>query len=113
MSAGVDPRGLFFAAPALDPPEAMRALVAGLPTVDVLATLRREKHRDLTHPWEQHDLSDLIMLSTTVPYCDAVVTERRWAHIVQTSGLASKYRTEMGAGLAGLRAALDPVTEDS
>lgn len=47
-------------APVADPSAAMRALVDGLPTVHVLAVLRLKNHRDPVHPWEQHELSDLI-----------------------------------------------------
>lgn len=109
LAASVDPYGLFFSPPAADPPSAMRGLVAGLPTVNVFATLRHEKHRDVNHAWEQHDLSDLITLATAVPYCDAVVTEKRWAHMVEASGLGSTYGTLVGAGIKGLRAVLDMV----
>ncbi|MBO0898638.1 hypothetical protein J1G43_01495 [Cellulomonas sp. zg-ZUI22] len=112
LDAGVNPYGLFFAPPATDPSSAMKALVAGIPTVHVFATLRQLKHRDANHPWEQHDLSDLIALATAVPYCDAVVTEKRWAHLLTASGLSETYQTRAGSGLAGMRAVLS-LAEDA
>ena len=37
-----------------------------------------------------------------VPYCDVVVTERRWAHMIKATGLAKRYGTEAGHGIAAL-----------
>jgi hypothetical protein len=106
-----DPHGLFLENPRYaDPPAAMRAFVAGLPSVDTLVTLRAWKHRDLNHPWEQHDKSDLMALTVAIPYCDVVVTERRWAHIVTMSGLARAYGTKTGHGLSAVQEALDSVS---
>ena len=103
----VDPLGLFLEhSEGVDPPEAMRRFVSGLPSVDVLTTLRTWKHRDLTHPWEQHDKVDLMALTVAVPYCDVVVTERRWSHLVNASGLASRNNTFVGHGVAALQTVL-------
>ncbi len=96
--AGTQPHGLFLENPELDtPPEAMRAFVDGLPSVDTLATLREWKHRDLTHEWHQHDEGDLLSLAVAVPYADVVVTERRWSHLCSASGLSTKYKTQVVA----------------
>lgn len=98
-----DPHGVFLGnADFDDPPTAMRAFVAAMPSVQVLATLRLWKHRDLTHPWEQHDKGDLIALSAAIPYCDAVVTERRWAHLAKAARLTSGFGTTVGCGLQAI-----------
>jgi hypothetical protein len=103
LDRGIDPLGLFLMNSAHDdPPAAMRAFVAGLPSINVVSTLRFWKHRDRNHPWEQHDKSDIMALMTAIPYCDAVVTERRWVHLVRASGLASTYSTAVGFGLSAL-----------
>ena len=68
------------------------------------ATLRYRKHRDLTHPWEQHDWTDVSALSVAVPYCDVVITERRWAHMIVATGLAKRHGTRAGHGVAALEA---------
>lgn len=96
--ARTQPHGLFMENPAFESPaEGMRAFVAGLPSVDTLATLREWKHRDLNHQWDQHDQADLLSLAVAIPYADVVVTERRWAHLCRASGLAGKYATQVGA----------------
>lgn len=100
---GVDPRYLVFdrklgQASLL----AGRAFIAGLPSVFTLATLRLWKHRDLTHPWEQHDWTDISTLSVAVPYCNVVITERRWAHLIKAARLAERYETWVGQGLAAM-----------
>lgn len=96
--ARTQPLGLFLENPMFDtPPEAMRAFVDGLPSVDTLATLREWKHRDLSHEWHQHDQSDLLSLAVAVPYADVVVTERRWSHLCKASGLSARYNTQVCA----------------
>lgn len=86
--------------------DAVRGFVRGVPTLDVITALRTWKHRDLSHPWDQHDLTDLIALAVAVPYADEVVTEKRWMHLANAAGLARRYRTGIGAGLLGLQRAL-------
>jgi hypothetical protein len=95
-AARVSPYGLFFhRADYPNPPEAMRAFIDGVPTADALVTLREHKHRDQSHPWDQHDRADLQTLATTLPYVDFVVTERRWTHIARVSGLAKRHQTRV------------------
>lgn len=98
-----EPHGLFLENPDFEgPPAAMRSFLERLPTVHVLVELRHWKHRDLSHPWEQHDRADLIALALAIPYCDAVVTERRWAHLAKAAGLAETYGTTVGFGLKAI-----------
>lgn len=94
--AGVSSYALFFDHPEhATPPEAMRAFIAELPAGEAFVTLRERKHRDATHPWEQHDRVDLQSLAATLPYVDVIVTERRWAHLCRASGLARRYETSV------------------
>lgn len=99
---GVSPQRVLGDASNRPDPQAMRRFAATVPTLDVLVTLRAWKHRDLSHPWEQHDKADLMALCVAVPYCDFVVTERRWAHLIRASGLATKYKTTLLSGIKGL-----------
>jgi len=88
--------------------ESVHAFIAALPSEFAWATLRYWKHRDLTHPWEQHDWTDISALSVAVPYCDMVViTERRWAHMIKAAGLAERHRTNVGHGITALDALLE------
>lgn len=99
----IDPYGLFHET--IHPTGisgAVREFGKSVPTVNVRATLRACKHRDFTHPWDQHDRTDLRALSLAIPYCDWVVTERRWAHMAMASGLSRSYQTQVGAGISSL-----------
>ncbi len=112
-SQRVDPVGLFMESRNTDgPPGAIRDFVARVPTADVLATHPTWRHRHFTHPWDQHDRTDLLALAVAVPYCDYVVTERRWAHLVRASGLAKRYHTGIGAGLVAVQAAIAETVGD-
>ncbi|MBK8469474.1 MAG: hypothetical protein IPL45_06700 [Actinomycetales bacterium] len=103
----IDPRGFFFSGIlGRTPPESVHAFVAGLPSAFAWAALRYWKHRDLTHPWEQHDWTDISALSVAVPYCDVVITERRWAHMIKATRLAERHRTKVGHGIAALESLL-------
>lgn len=103
----VPPFGLFLETESGDPPTAMRAFAHGVPTIDVVTTLRQWKHRDHVLKWEQHDRADLVALAVAVPYCDAVVTERRWNHLLRASGLAGKYGTLVTSDAVGVEAMLE------
>lgn len=89
--------------------EAIRRLVRSTPSADVWSTLRFLKHRDLNLPWEQHDWTDLWALSVAIPYCDAVVTEKRWAHLSNLGQLGLRYGTSIGSGRRAVEAELEGV----
>jgi hypothetical protein len=107
----VDPHGFFLRGILGEtPPESVHAFIARLPSAFAWATLRHWKHRDLTHPWEQHDWTDISALSVAVPYCDIVITERRWAHMIKATRLAERHDTEVGYGLRSLESLLSTVS---
>ncbi|WPR64377.1 hypothetical protein SLW73_16015 [Glutamicibacter protophormiae] len=87
--------------------QAMHVFVDSLPSSNTWATLRMLKHRDFTHPWDQHDWTDLSFLSVALPYCDAVITEKRWAHLFKVSGLIKKYKTTVGSRIDDLERILE------
>lgn len=86
--------------------DTIRDVIRAIPTAHTWSTLRYLKHRDLNLPWEQHDWTDLAALAVAIPYCDAVITEKRWAHLANTSELSAQYDTTVAAGLSGLRSQL-------
>lgn len=86
---------------------AMRALVRSVPSADTWSTLRFLKHRDLNLQWDQHDWTDLWTLSVVIPYCDAVVTERRWSHLSKVGNLTTRYGTRVGHGRAAVEQELE------
>lgn len=86
---------------------AIQAVVSAAPSADTWSTLRFLKHRDLNLPWEQHDWTDLWSLSVAIPYCDVVITEKRWAHLATIGGLTRRYGTVMGHGRQAVERELD------
>jgi hypothetical protein len=47
-----------------------------MPSFDVSVTLKTAYHRDPSHRWTANDILDVDALSSTVPYCDVVVTDK-------------------------------------
>jgi hypothetical protein len=72
-----------------------RSLVEALPTRSCIIALRKAKHSNPQWKWQQHDQTDIAALSAAVPYCDAVVTERQWAHVFHHSHLDAQYNTRV------------------
>jgi len=101
-AADVDPHGLFVS------PESMRSFVESVPVTNVKYVLRLHRHRDLNYPIEQHDRTDLAALALAIPYCDVVVTERRWCHALERAGLDRKYGTTLASSLSGLAVEIEP-----
>lgn len=91
------------------PQEAGYSFLRSVPTADALLAMRLWKHRDTAQPWEQHDKSDFAALSVAIPYCDFVITERRWAGMARATGLGPRYRTNVHHGLTGLEALITKV----
>lgn len=89
----------------------VRSLVRSRPSSNTWATLRYLKHRDMNLPWEQHDWTDMWALSVAIPYCDAVITEKRWAHLAAVGGLADRYGTAVGSGPSAVMQELERVLE--
>lgn len=83
LAKGISDRGSTSVETAFeDPDEARRALVE-MPSFDVSVSIKTEYHRDPAHNWTPNDIMDIDALSSTVPYCDVVVTDRAAAHAVQ------------------------------
>lgn len=80
-----------------------RSFVENIPTCHVHSSLRLVKHRNPGHNWEQHDRTDIIGLSVAIPYCDAVVTEKQWAHLSKVAQLDQTFRTVILSSVADLR----------
>jgi hypothetical protein len=87
-------------------PEALTDLLMDLPTQRVDYELRLALHRDSGLPWKGNDLDDIGALCLAVPYCDIVVTERKWRALVQATHLDKLYGTTMLDSLDDLPALL-------
>lgn len=83
-------------------PEFGRNIVESLPTRACMFYMRRAKHENPQWKWEQHDRADIGALSAAVPYCDVVVTERQWAHVLRTAKLDRRFGTTIISRLTDL-----------
>jgi hypothetical protein len=52
--------------------------------------------------WTPNDLVDIAYLSSSVAYCDIVVTERKWTHMLTQSAAAKRAGTIVLSDLADL-----------
>jgi hypothetical protein len=73
--------------------DGLKRFVEDIPTRDITYQLEAIRYQDPDLPRERGDLFDLAALSTALAYCDVVVTERTWQHIVGRTAIAEKYET--------------------
>jgi hypothetical protein len=62
-----------------------------IPTMDIWMNLHHLRNNDKSKKIHRNDTNDIAFLSIAVPYCDIVVCEKYWAHLLNSSGLAFKY----------------------
>ena len=73
-----------------------------MPTFDVAVTLKATYHRNPNHPWKRNDLFDIDAMSTVLPYCDVVVTDKAMASHINQTKLARRLNTTVLASLDDL-----------
>ena len=71
----------------------LTSLLFDIPSRHVDYELQRLRHEDPEIRRDRGDLDDLAALSVAVPYCDVVVTEKMWTHLIKRSNLSGKYNT--------------------
>ena len=64
-----------------------------VPSFHVRTALLYEILNNKSHPIKLNDNKDISFLSAAVPYCDVVITERTWVHIIKKNKLDVKYGT--------------------
>ncbi len=62
--------------------------------------LHRDRNQE--HRTHRNDGKDFAFLKVAIPYANIVVTERSWAHVANSSGLAAKYGTVVTADASEL-----------
>jgi hypothetical protein len=90
--------------------EGVTDFMLDLPSRTALLELMWLQHGDLRTKWKPNDLNDLVYLSAAVGYCDIVVTERRWAAMLNGTDVPSRTGTVVLSKLADLPAALAALT---
>ena len=67
-----------------------RCITDAMPTFDVAVTLKTSYHRNPNHRWTRNDIVDIDAMSTVLPYCDVVVTDKAIASHVERTKLADR-----------------------
>ena len=79
-----------------------RRVTDAMPTFDVAVTLKASYHRNRNHPWTRNDIFDIDAMSTVLPYCDVVVTDKEMTSHVDRTNLAARLDTKVISSLDGL-----------
>lgn len=83
-------------------PDGVTEFMLDLPSRAAGLELMWRQHDNTQTVWEPNDLADIGYLSAAVGYCDIVVTERRWTHMLNASGAAERATTIVISDLADL-----------
>lgn len=86
-----------------------RALIDSLPSRSCIVNIRKAKHDNPQWKWQQHDQTDMAQLAVSVPYCDVVVTERQWCHVIRATKLDRRFNTQALDRLVDLLPILETV----
>lgn len=79
-----------------------RCITDSMPTFDVAVTLKTSYHRNRDHSWTRNDIFDIDAMSTVLPYCDMVVTDKAMASHVGRTKLAGRLDTTVMSSLDDL-----------
>jgi hypothetical protein len=71
----------------------LNQLTDSIASIDVQATILHARDRNPREETQPNDFKDMSFLTQAIPYGNIVVTEKRWAHLANTAGLAKKYGT--------------------
>ena len=73
--------------------DGLEELVSDVPTLWVLTELHRLRHQNPEQRFTPTDMNDLRALAVAVVYCDVVVADKAWVHVLNRSGLPDRYGT--------------------
>ena len=79
-----------------------RCITDAMPSFDVAVTLKTSYHRNPSHPWTRNDIFDIDAMSTVLPYCDTVVTDKAMASHIDRTKLAERLGTKVVSSLDDL-----------
>jgi hypothetical protein len=76
--------------------------IENIPTLDVEAELVSRRNVSWNRAIDENDWADIRFLTTAIPYCDIIVTEKYWKDLIQKSALDKKYNTKILSNLEEL-----------
>ena len=74
-------------------PDGVNKFMLDLPSRAAGLELMWWQHDNTKTIWKPNDLADIGYLSAAVGYCDVVITERKWRHMLNQSGAATRAGT--------------------
>jgi len=75
----------------------IRQFVRGMPSMEVAIEMKTRYHRSRSSKWDVNTIFDIDAMSVSVPYCDAVVTERHAADTLNRAHVGGKMHTAIMA----------------
>jgi hypothetical protein len=75
--------------------ERIRAFVRSMPSAEVVIEIKTARHRNPSLIWDTNTIFDIDAMALSVPYCDAVVTERHAYSILHNAGFGERMDTSL------------------
>lgn len=75
--------------------ESIEAFLKSIPTAYVFHILNDAIDQDIGSSIDPNDICDLGALAIAIPYCDVVVTERKWSNILNQKEIGDLYSTKI------------------
>ena len=66
-----------------------------MPSAEVVIEMKTARHRNPSMTWDTNTIFDIDAMALSVPYCDAVVTERHAYSILHRAGLGERMGTAL------------------
>ncbi|MHB1844818.1 MAG: hypothetical protein ACYCWW_08310 [Deltaproteobacteria bacterium] len=73
----------------------IRTFVRSMPSAEVVIEMKTARHRNPSMTWDTNTIFDIDAMALSVPYCDAVVTERHAYSILQQAGFGQRMGTAL------------------
>jgi hypothetical protein len=86
--------------------ESARAFVRAMPSTEVSIELKTAWHRNGDKVWTANDIYDIDAMSLAVPYCDVVVPDKAFYHVLSSAGLGERMHTALLRNLVDLPSTL-------
>jgi hypothetical protein len=87
--------------------QSARAFVRAMPSTEVSIELKTAWHRNGDKVWTPNDIYDIDAMSLAVPYCDVVVPDKAFYHVLNSAGLGERMHTALLRNLVDLPSTLD------